>query len=116
MDIGEEQRVLAEAAVPGIVDEVARLRSIISDARYCMSVDAPCAAAACLEGNGLDDGIAKSDLDRLHEERDALRARVERLRRVYMGRDWDPQATEDWYVGRGILEPGDLVDPESARG
>jgi hypothetical protein len=124
MEINEEQRILAEAAVPGIVDEVDRLRAIISGARYWRDLGAYVAASACL--NGLEDGVAedlKSELDlcveaanRLRVERDALRARIERLRRAYVARAWDPQATEDWHVERGILEPGDLVDPGADHG
>lgn len=52
--------------------EVARLRGIIADARYCIDEDVgPTALRATLKGNGLEPGVAeelKSDLDRLRDE------------------------------------------------
>src|SRR5690606_20971144 len=81
-----EALLAARAEVERLAKRVEHLEGIISGARYCLSIENDAAARACLDGNGLEPGVAedlKSDLDRCYEridvlakERDALRARV----------------------------------------
>ena len=58
------------AALDRVTAERDAHRDIIEGARYCLSVDNESAARACLDGNGLEPGVAEdlqSDLDRLYE-------------------------------------------------
>jgi hypothetical protein len=83
-----EQLSLAMCWGRELADRAERFREIINGARYCLSVDAEAAARACLEGNGLEDGVAdelRNDLDmyprvidELRRERDGWREEAER--------------------------------------
>ncbi len=64
-------------------ERVERLEDAISGARYCLSVENDIAARACLEGNGLEPGVAedmKTDMDRLYERIEELETALERPR------------------------------------